>query len=241
MEGPCVFLIAKRLKFLKGKTPLEVKGNTRENKEIILGKKIIDIKSHGKYLIFEFDFFYLIIHFLMYGSIRINKIEKEKKERLSIKFNDTFINFYNTSIRILNKEDFIFDPSTDIMKKQFDILKTKKKIINSKEFICDLLLDQRIFAGVGNIIKNEALFRAKVHPLSVGKKIEEEYIENLIKETISFSRLFYNIRKSKKSLKNYLLIYGKKYCKICKEKVKLKLTGKTKRKTYFCENCQVLF
>ena len=32
--------------------------------------------------------------------------------------------------------------------------------------VCDALLDQNVFAGVGNIIKNEVLFRIRVHPLS---------------------------------------------------------------------------
>jgi endonuclease-8 len=32
--------------------------------------------------------------------------------------------------------------------------------------VCDALLDQEIFSGVGNIIKNEVLFRIRVHPLS---------------------------------------------------------------------------
>ena len=30
--------------------------------------------------------------------------------------------------------------------------------------VCDALLDQTVFAGVGNIIKNEVLFRTGVHP-----------------------------------------------------------------------------
>ncbi|MER3465444.1 MAG: endonuclease, partial [Chitinophagaceae bacterium] len=30
----------------------------------------------------------------------------------------------------------------------------------------DALLDQEIFSGVGNIIKNEVLYRIEVHPLS---------------------------------------------------------------------------
>ena len=32
--------------------------------------------------------------------------------------------------------------------------------------VCDALLVQSIFAGVGNIIKNEVLFRIRLHPLS---------------------------------------------------------------------------
>ncbi|HRO68823.1 MAG TPA: hypothetical protein PK951_00545 [Chitinophagaceae bacterium] len=33
--------------------------------------------------------------------------------------------------------------------------------------VCDALLDQEIFSGVGNIIKNEVLYRIRVHPESL--------------------------------------------------------------------------
>lgn len=239
MEGPGVYLIKEKLKFLKGKKSIFVSGNTKENKEIIVGKKLLDIKSLGKRLIFEFDSFYLIIHFLMYGSFRINEKRKDKKERISIKFEDAEINFYNTSVKIIKKEDFIYDPTIDIMSEHFDKIKAKKEIKNSDKFICDMLLDQNVFAGVGNIIKNEALFRARIHPLSICKNIEEKFIDKLIENILSFSYEFYTLRKMGKSLKNYLLIYGKKFCSICQTKIKIKyICG---RKTYFCENCQKLF
>ncbi|MEO0268884.1 MAG: DNA-formamidopyrimidine glycosylase family protein [candidate division WOR-3 bacterium] len=236
-----MYLIKEKLSFLKGKIPLAVSGNTKENKEIIVGKKLLDVKSFGKNLIFEFDSFYLLIHFLMYGSFRINEKRKDKDERLSIKFKDTVINFYNTSVKIIDKKDFVYDTTIDVMSKNFDKIKAKKKIKNSNRLICDILLDQNIFAGVGNIIKNEALFRAGIHPLSIGKNIEEKFINKLIDNVLFFSRVFYILRKRKKTLKNKLLIYGRKFCKICNKKVKVKYTGEYERKTYYCENCQKIF
>lgn len=241
MEGPGVLTIKEKLSFLKGETVINVGGNTKENKEIILGKKVLDVKSFGKNLIFEFDSIYLIVHFLMYGSFRINEKRENKFERLSISFNNTVVNFYNTSIKIKKKDEFKYDESIDIMNENFNKSRAKDFIKNSEELICDVLLYQDIFAGVGNIIKNEALFRAKVHPLSISKKIEDKLIDELIDKVISFSYEFYLVRKFNKSLKNHLLIYGKKYCSENGEKVKIKYLGKTKRKTYFCDTCQKIF
>jgi endonuclease-8 len=43
--------------------------------------------------------------------------------------------------------------------------KARKKLkAIPKTMICDALLDQQIFSGVGNIIKNEVLYRVKLHP-----------------------------------------------------------------------------
>ncbi|MEO0086861.1 MAG: DNA-formamidopyrimidine glycosylase family protein [candidate division WOR-3 bacterium] len=241
MEGPGVYLIKEKLSFLKGKIPIMVSGNTKEKKELLIGKKVLDVKSMGKYLILEFDSFYLVIHFLMYGSFRINQKRKGKKERLSFKFKDTVLNFYNTSVKIIEKDNFRYDPTIDIMSKEFDKLKAKEMVKNSDDFICDLLLNQNIFAGIGNIIKNEALFRAKIHPLSIGKNIPSEDIDKLIQESLSFSYDFYLVRKKNLRLKEKLIIYGKKFCPNCQTKINIKYLGKTKRRTYFCETCQRLF
>ncbi|MBC7195085.1 MAG: hypothetical protein H5U37_05460, partial [Caldisericia bacterium] len=120
------------MEFLKNKKVLNVKGNTKENKEVLIGEKVLDVKSHGKKLIFEFENFYLLIHFLMYGSFRINEKREGKIERLSLVFNRDTINFYNTSIKILEKDKIIFSDENDVMSKNFNKERAKEKIKNSK-------------------------------------------------------------------------------------------------------------
>ena len=45
--------------------------------------------------------------------------------------------------------------------RHFRYLKTK---INSKKSVCSALMNQSFFPGVGNYIKSEALYAAKLHP-----------------------------------------------------------------------------
>ena len=53
------------------------------------------------------------------------------------------------------------------MNDDWDPKKAKKKLKAAPDMLaCDALLDQNIFAGSGNIIKNEVLFRIFVHPAS---------------------------------------------------------------------------
>lgn len=60
----------------------------------------------------------------------------------------------------------------------------KAKLKSASEvYICDSLLEQDIFAGVGNIIKNEILYRVRVHPKSIVRKIPASKINTLIDET----------------------------------------------------------
>lgn len=109
------------------------------------------------------------------------------------------------------------------------------------ELICDLLLDQKIFAGVGNIIKNEALFSAKLHPLSIVGHIPEEKLVDLISSVRDFSERFYNVRKRDDKLTTLLQIYRKKQCPVCTERVMMKRTGKRQRVSFFCPECQILY
>lgn len=241
MEGPGVHVIKERLSFLKGKIVINATGNTKEKKDLLIGKRVIDIKAVGKKLYIEFEDLYLIIHFLMYGSFRINERKEGLKERLSLIFEDFTINFYNCSVKIKDKSSIKIDTSIDVLSEDFNVEKVLEEIKNYNGYICDILLDQNVFGGVGNIIKNEALFRARVHPLSISKNLDDKTAKTLIKEVIKFSKIFYKRRKENKRLKPYLLIYGRKKCLSCGSIIKLKYLGKTKRKTYYCENCQKIF
>jgi len=64
--------------------------------------------------------------------------------------------------------------------------KSKLKTIPDK-LICDVLLEQDIFAGVGNIIKNEILYRVRVHPESRTGKMPTAKLNTLIDETLIYS------------------------------------------------------
>ena len=57
MEGPSLYLAAEWLSPFVGKVILGVEGNTRIGKEKLKEKKIIDIFSWGKHLVFQFDNF----------------------------------------------------------------------------------------------------------------------------------------------------------------------------------------
>jgi endonuclease-8 len=104
--------------------------------------------------------------------------------------------------------------------------------------IADLLLDQNIFAGVGNIIKNEVLWRVRIHPESKVKNIPPSALKELIAETKKFSLLFYKWRKIF-SLRKHLDIYQKSICPRCGANVKREKTGKRNRYSHFCPVCQI--
>ncbi len=244
VEGPLVRIIAEELVVFKGKIVKLASGDARIEKEGVEGKKIENVFSRGKNLFIKFFDVSFKIHFLMFGSYRINEEKKGAKPRLSLVFRRGMLNFYNCSVKILNNADVIklYDEEIDITSEKWNFDKVLKLSTEMKdELICDLLLDQDVFAGVGNIIKNEALFMAKLHPLSVVGKIPEEKLREAIVKTRQFSLLFYQVRKKGRVLNPHLRIYRKRKCDQCKEKVESKRTGKRRRISFFCPSCQVLY
>jgi endonuclease-8 len=56
------------------------------------------------------------------------------------------------------------------------------KVAKSRKPIAELLMDQTMFAGVGNIVRAEVLYRARLSPFRVGKDVEEKTLRSMWKD-----------------------------------------------------------
>jgi endonuclease-8 len=66
--------------------------------------------------------------------------------------------------------------------------KAEKKLKSHPDMmVCDALMDQDIFSGVGNIIKNEVLFRIGVQPESLLGNLPKKKLNELIAEARNYS------------------------------------------------------
>jgi endonuclease-8 len=155
------------------------------------GKKIIDFKSWGKHFLICFKGFTLRIHFMLFGSYRINDT-KDAVPRLSLIFTNGELNFYACSVKLIGDDlDEIYDWTADVMSDSWDEKAARKKLKTHPDMlVCDALLNQHIFAGVGNIIKNEVLFRIRVHPGSRVGALPTRKLSELIKEARIYSFQF---------------------------------------------------
>jgi len=105
----------------------------------------------------------------------------------------------------------------------------------------DALLDQDIFAGVGNIIKNEVLFRIRIHPESQVGALPPRKLTELIKEARNYSFDFLKWKKAFE-LRKHWLAHAKSECpRDHIPFVKVKHLGKLKRRAFFCPKCQKLY
>jgi len=239
-EGPSIVILKNLCKPFKGKKIISVEGNTKIGKERLAGKKITEFKSWGKHFLICFKDFTARIHFLMFGSYRINE-ERELAPRLSLHFQNGQLNFYSCSVKFIEDDpDEVYDWTVDVMSRRWNPASALKKIKTSSSPVCDLLLDQNIFSGVGNIIKNEVLFRIKVHPLTPAENLPTKKLKELVAEARIYSFDFLKWKK-KYVLRKHWLVHTKKTCVRCKIPLKKEYLGKTNRRTFFCNNCQVLY
>lgn len=240
-EGPSIVTLKELVQPFKGKKVMTVEGNSKLDIQRIAGHKVIDFKSWGKHFLICFSKFTVRIHFMLFGSYRINE-RREAKPRLSLQFNDGELNFYACSVQFIEEPlDDVYDWSGDVMSDTWDAKKAKQKLKEQPETLaCDALLDQNIFAGVGNIIKNEVLFRIRVHPESKIGALPTKQLNALIKEARNYSFDFLEWKKQY-VLRKHWLAHTKRTCPRCKIPLIKKYAGKTKRRTFFCENCQVLY
>ena len=240
-EGPTIVILKEEVAQFKGKKVLEVSGNTKEDKERALHQQVVDFKSWGKHFLICFPHFTIRIHFMLFGSYRINE-EKDARPRLTLKFTNGYINFYTCSIKMLEGNlDDIYNWSADIMSPDWNAAAARKKLKASPKMLaCDALLEQDIVAGSGNIIKNEVLFRTKIHPLSEVGKLPGKQLKLLIDETHNYAFDFLAWKKQFE-LKKHWLVNTRKICPRCNIPLEKDHLGKHKRRTFFCNNCQVLY
>ena len=240
-EGPTIVILKEEVAAFKGRKVIAVEGNSKLDIEKMAGKTIVDFKSWGKHFLICFKDFSVRIHFMLFGSYRINE-RKETAPRLRLIFKNGEMNFYACSVRFIEEElDKVYDWTADVMNPSWNPAKAKKKLKAKPDMlVADALLDQNIFAGVGNIIKNEVLYRIHVHPESTIGQLPAKKLDELIKEARKYSFQFLEWKKQF-VLKKHWLAHTKKMCERCSQPFEKKYCGKTNRRTFFCTQCQELY
>jgi endonuclease-8 len=246
MEGPSLFLAARQLAPFKGKIVSDVFGNTKTIAPAQLkNKKIKDIFSWGKHLVFQFGAFAVRIHFLMFGtfaatvegkSVTGDYTRKAREPRLAFVFENGHIEMYNCSVKRIESKaaKASYDFSINLMSDEWNADNALKRMLQHPDAeVADVLLDQTIFAGLGNIIKNEILFLAKIQPVVPIRLLSRAKLKELVALAKSFSLQFYEWRRNFVLRKN-LTIYRKKICPLCAGRLVRAKTGERQRWSYYC-------
>jgi len=230
-------------------------------------KKITNIERLAKNIVFTLsqesgEDLFLIFHLAMTGQLLFDKVNSQKKpwERLELtlqknnkalvlKFCDMrmFGKVYTANLNELKKlKEKYGQDIVEKMPSPKDFLETLR---SKKTSVKNVLLQQNVISGVGNIYAIEALFLARILPKTPTQNITIQQAETLVKtlrkvleEGIKDRGTTLDDKSYKDPFGRYgnhqkhLYIYGKKTCPVCNGLVRFEKINQ--RGTYFCPICQ---
>lgn len=240
LEGPVFVFLKNKLQRYKGKTVSKVSAKSAVEESLFNKAMLIDIQTFGNNFLFIFKDFFVVISVQLAGNVLVNK-QKKIPANFTFHFEETVLNFYDSEISIhKGKPMDFFNLKTDISKPEFDaeFILNELQTKHAEESIGNVLLNQKVIAGVGPIIKTEALYHAKIHPDSIIKSIPEKKLIFLLKVVQDYAEEILTLLKTDSVEKN-ALIFEKKNCP--KDKTPIIIDTDGNLKTYICSKCQKLF
>lgn len=240
-----------------------IQSNLDEFKTKLINQKFINVTRYGKFIFLHLtNDFVIITHLRMEGKFRFENSHNLRKKHTSAGFffkDGTSLAFDDTrKFGLMYLSDEANFKETKMIKKlgieankisendyEFLIKKFKKN-----KCIKELLLDQSILAGIGNIYADEILFTTKINPFRKGNDISDEKYHEIFKAsnqilnkaiTLGGSTIhsFHPSEGVDGKFQETLLCYGKSGtpCPNCNTTLHKDFIGG--RGTTFCPNCQI--
>lgn len=129
-----------------------------------------------------------------------------------------------------------------------DMAKRARLPAHTEREIGDVLLDQRVAAGIGNVYKSEVLFEVRVHPRTKVRELSDEQLTRIFETAARLMRLnlltrrrtSVPLRRREQPSSQRLWVYMRsgKPCLDCGSPIERFPQGDMARSTYFCPRCQ---
>lgn len=227
------------------------------------GATCLSLSRRGKYLILHSSLGSIVIHLGMSGSLRLCHSQEPYRKhdhvaltfdnQQSLRYHDprrfgVFLWLTSDPLQHPLLASLGVEPLEAAFTPQYLFDKSRTKKIAIKKFI----MDSHIVVGVGNIYANEALFAAKIHPLTPCNFLNlqdyqrlQHHIYHILHAAIirggTTLRDFVNSQGEMGYFQQELLVYGKEGlpCTICQKQ--LQLVRINNRSTIYCSQCQPAF
>jgi formamidopyrimidine-DNA glycosylase len=225
------------------------------------GERVAHVDRRGKYLILRFESGRaLLVHLRMTGSFRIGgEADPHDRAVLSlgggpdVSYRD--VRRFGTWL-LLEPEEV--DAYVDVrvgrepLEDAYRAKHLAERLAGRRAPVKAVLLDQRTVAGVGNIYADEALWRARIHPLRPAESLGPGEVKELHRAVRQALRV--GIRRQGSTLRDYrqpdgaeggaqheFKVYGRggEPCERCGTPIdKIRVAG---RGTWYCPSCQRLY
>lgn len=247
-------------------------------KDEIVGKKIESVERKGKNILINLSQEHmLLVHQKLTGHLLLGKWKMEKEKPIPLikgDLEDKTNSFIHLILRlsggdmlalsdlrkfakvILGPKDKILNLAEianlgpDPMDRSFKVGEFINLISSQKGKIKQVLMNQEVIAGIGNIYSDEILWEVKIHPFVPANKISEDKLREMFK---AMKKIFkFSIKVGGDSMSDFRGLYGEKgrfqkyhkvyqreseICFRCdKSKIaRIKIGG---RSAHYCPKCQ---
>jgi endonuclease-8 len=231
----------------------------------IVGRTVESVTARGKHLLVAFSGdLVLRTHMRMNGSWHIYPVgapwqRPARDMRIVVGIADAIAVAFTVPVaELLDARDLarhreLTALGPDLLGDTFDAEEALRRVrARGDEAIGDVLLNQRVVAGIGNVFKSEILFLAGVDPFTPAASLDDDRVRRII--AIAREALAANVlsrsqtlspafgRRTTRSLdpNAKLWVYGRsgKPCRRCGSIVQAKKTGIDARLTYWCPACR---
>ena len=269
-EGPEIRRAGDRIsKVLVGKEILEsyfYYERIKDKEVIVKNKNIKEISTRGKAMLIRFNNDWTMYsHNQLYGRWTVNlnttKIESTRALRVLFKTNKHTVRLWSaTDIDLLptceeDEHSFLKKIGPDVLNESCSFELIEKRLtsrIFHKKKAATLMLDQTVLCGLGNYLRSEILFDAKIHPDDRPLDLDKTRITQWAKSIKNISNLAYKtggftVSKSiadrnkangepRRSYRHAVFMRHQYKCLNCSCRIERKWYGK--RKLDFCPTCQ---
>jgi endonuclease-8 len=271
-EGDTIFRAARTLhRALAGKRVVRFESVlphlTRiHDDEPITGRTVDGVRSAGKHILMEFSGGLLLrTHMRMNGSWHIYRPgETWQRPRRSMRIIVGTEDFVAVGFDIpvaefvkerdLRRHNELRRLGPDLLGESFDEAEARRRIRErGSTEIADVLLNQRVLAGIGNVYRSEVLFACGVNPFARVDSLSDEEITCLlttarrflkanVSDNLAAMTTYTGFRRTtrRSDPKERLWVYGRAGdpCRKCATPVSIRAQGPDARLTYWCSRCQ---
>lgn len=259
-EGDTIFAAAARLAdVLVGREVVDLTGShpgLRENGRRLRRHTVTAVESIGKHLLIHFDHGWsLRTHLGMPGEWHVYRrgqrwrrtpgkarVVVTTAEHVAVCFSAPTVHVGRTDA-IAAQVDHL---GPDLMKDGVDLDEIVRRAESSgAATVADLLLDQRVMAGLGNVYKSEVLFLEKTHPLTPVDSLRAGAIVELAERGRRLlrgntgSRPRSTTGEWRRGQRTWVYGRGGRPCRRCGTAIASDTHGDLDRVTYWCPRCQV--
>lgn len=261
-EGHAVIRWARALEALVGETLIEVRLPRRwgDRASELVGLALTGAETRGKHLLLHLSSgVTLHTHAMQYGSwqvgergMALRKDAKYVRLRLMTQAHEAVF-YHGPVVELLSAEELARHGALralgpDVMAADFERDEAARRVgAEGERPIGDVVLDQRVMAGLGNIFKSEGLFLAKIDPQRPADGISRAELDRFLDAAIPL--MWKGTERFGKTVTtppelhqaghlHYVYRRRGHACLVCGANIEMLRQGELQRSTFFCPVCQ---